>query len=322
MQTLTISVLLPTNRLDRFFDIALRSVGADLPFGSEVLVILNGEAIDQSNGIDWASFKIQNLRILRSFEAGIVAALNLGLREAQGEFIARMDGDDEVLPGRFLGQLEFLRKNTDFSAIGAQFVEVCQHGMVGARSHLPRRLRVKPWPPMTTRIAHPAVMFRRASALSVGGYRSDFHHAEDQDLWLRLLKISQLGNLPQVYLKYRKHSQQVSVENSNQQQLGLIQTYLWNAGLGSCEGLLFEALVAADYLKLIRGSHAIGLKTKCMLYGAVNYWSFSSKVGSSTKKFLENCWKHPLISLLFIWANRRSLLKAASASGTCEECAA
>jgi hypothetical protein len=35
-------------------------------------------------------------------------------------------------------------------------------------------------------IIHPAAVMRRAQVLELGGYRVEFKHAEDLDLWLRL----------------------------------------------------------------------------------------------------------------------------------------
>lgn len=322
MSSPAISVLLPSNNLDNFFDIALTSVHADLPEDSEILVVLNGDAIRQSTLTDWSKYGIPNLRLLYSYEEGLVAALNLGIHEARGEFIARMDADDVILPGRLSQQLAFLRREPEYAAVGTQYVEICSHGREGLKSRLPGHLRSKPWPPLSTQIAHPTVMFRRETVEMVGGYRSDFLHAEDQDLWLRLLQVSRLGNLNNVYLKYRKHVNQVSVANAAEQQIGLIQTYLWNAGMGSCGGLLFQAQVPTEFKTLIRGSTRIGLKTKLILLVAVDYWGFSAKVGKFPRRFVTSGMKHPGMAIFFLSSNWRGLLRYFTRSGSCEDCVA
>lgn len=322
MKTPPFSVLMPTNRLDDFFVDALKSVSFDLAEDAEVLIVLNGQAISQASEFDWSRFGISNLRLLTSHERGLVAALNMGLTEAQGEFVARMDADDLTLPGRFLEQLAFLRENPSFSAVGSQFVEVCVHGIPGRKSNLPRRLRRKPWRPLTTRMAHPTVMFRKETVQMVGGYRADFLHVEDQDLWLRLLDVSQVGNLSQVFLKYRKHGNQVSVENTGQQRQGLIRTYLWNSGLGETRGLLLEAESPQDYKSLIRDSELLGWRNKMALRMAVDLWTFTNEVGSGVGKFLSHAVARPAVAVIFIWSNRRSLLNAFRSSVQCKECRA
>lgn len=315
----TISVLMPTNRLDSFFELALQSVAADLTADSEVLVVLNGEAIERARAFDWARFDVANLRVLKSFENGLVAALNLGLSEARGEFIARMDADDLTLPGRFKQQAAFLRKRSDFAAVGTQIVEVCQHGNLGARSYLPERLS-RHWPPLNTKIAHPSVMFRRDSVLMLGGYRTTFLHAEDQDLWLRLLKVSRLGNLRTVFLAYRKHDNQVSVANAAEQNLGLLQTYLSNARVSIPDDEILEAQNSDDFRKIIWSPNQLGLKDKLFLDFIVRYWVFCDSVCGELARFVSRGVRHPLLAIAFVWANRRTLLKSGRARQFCTEC--
>jgi hypothetical protein len=52
-------------------------------------------------------------------------------------------------------------------------------------------------------------MFRRAEALSAGGYDSLFYPAEDYDLWVRLAANYRLGNLADFVCQYRVHGNQV-----------------------------------------------------------------------------------------------------------------
>lgn len=322
MKSPSFSVLLPTNKLDKLFIDALNSVSLDLAEDAEVLIVLNGEAIPQASEFDWARFGIPNLRLLTSHERGLVAALNIGLGEARGEFIARMDADDLTLTGRFSEQLAFLRNNRTFSAVGTQYVEVCEHGTLGRKSNLPHRLRSKPWRPLTTRMAHPTVMFRKEAVQMVGGYRADFLHVEDQDLWLRLLDVSRVGNLSRVFLKYRKHANQVSVENTGQQRQGLIRTYLWNSRLGAPRDLLLEANAPQDYKNLIRNSECLSWRTKMALRVAVDLWSFTNEVGSGVGSFLSHAVAHPAAAVIFIWSNRRWLRNAFHNSVQCQECRA
>ena len=59
---------------------------------------------------------------------GLIAALNQGVAEAQGEYIARMDADDVALPERFARQLQFLRDHpapTD-DDIDANLTNLCR----------------------------------------------------------------------------------------------------------------------------------------------------------------------------------------------------
>lgn len=58
-------------------------------------------------------------------------------------------------------------------------------------------------------IAHPTAMIRRDVLVKAGGYRAQYEHSEDLDLWLRLAEQGRLANLPQALFKYRRHVQSI-----------------------------------------------------------------------------------------------------------------
>ena len=49
---------------------------------------------------------------------GLTKSLNIAIKAAKGEFIARMDADDISLPQRFEKQVEFLTQNPEYIACG------------------------------------------------------------------------------------------------------------------------------------------------------------------------------------------------------------
>jgi glycosyltransferase involved in cell wall biosynthesis len=321
LQRVKLSIVLPTNKIDDFFSRALYSIEADLPDDAEILVVLNGPAIGQHHHSPFNSKFGRKIRFLNSYADGLVPALNLGLAQAFGEFIARMDGDDVSIAGRLGSQLEFLQENPEYSVVGSQFIEICIHGVMGAKSVLPKKIRAFPMPPLHTKIAHPTAMYRKSRVLSLGGYRAEFAHAEDQDLWLRLLKESKLGNLREVYLQYRRHPNQVSVENYLDQQLGLIQTYLVNYGLEGELNEILKANTATQFKSVIMKSALVSQAKKLKLRMAVDYWRFSVSTKRNPGKFVREAFTHPIIASIFLWANRQAVLRILARKAIyCELC--
>jgi glycosyltransferase involved in cell wall biosynthesis len=136
--------------------------------------------------------------------SGLSDTLNEGLRMAGCELIARMDQDDESLPHRLRIQCRYLSTRPDVAAVGS-FVFY-----MGTSADRDRLIR---FPVSSGEIArtlaeyncifHPTVMMRREAVLAFGGYRSEFKNAEDYDLWLRMSRQYQLGNIPIALLRYR-----------------------------------------------------------------------------------------------------------------------
>jgi glycosyltransferase involved in cell wall biosynthesis len=142
--------------------------------------------------------------VARGRSSGLASALNEGLIRASHEFVARMDADDQSLPSRLRIQREFLDTSPAVVAVGSAVLHM------GARRDFDHLVE----PPQTPReiartlqtencIYHSSVMMRRTAVLDLGGYRTEFLHAEDYDLWLRLSRNYDLVNLPEPLLRYR-----------------------------------------------------------------------------------------------------------------------
>jgi hypothetical protein len=80
-------------------------------------------------------------------------------------------------------------------------------------------------------------MIRKSVLTELGGYRDLYPHAEDQDLWSRILDEWWIANLRGTFLSYRVHPQQVSqLKRADQETSTLrisIDTALRRKGLAS-----------------------------------------------------------------------------------------
>jgi glycosyl transferase family 2 len=132
-----------------------------------------------------------------------------------------MDHDDVCRPDRFAKQISYLRLHPGYVAVGARVLFIDEDGMpihevVDRYSHedIERAL-------LSTQIgiAHPSAVIRKSALKAVGGYRADYPHAEDLDLFLRLAEIGRLANLPEVLLEYRQQMTSVSYQHTRQQSM-------------------------------------------------------------------------------------------------------
>ena len=70
---------------------------------------------------------------------GLAHALNEGLKNASGEFVARMDGDDFSHPDRLEKQLRFFEENPQISFVGSGAVLVNEKGEKWGERVFPER---------------------------------------------------------------------------------------------------------------------------------------------------------------------------------------
>jgi hypothetical protein len=154
----------------------------------------------------------QRIEVLRQQQGGIVAALNAGLARCTAPLVARLDADDIAAPQRLALQRDFLDANPDVVAVSGAVRHVDAQGRPsGTVSRLPDPSRADPlWAPaIEPYLIHPFLMARRDALAAVGGYR-ELRHAEDSDLYWRLVEIGRLRNMPEVLGDYRLHAGSIS----------------------------------------------------------------------------------------------------------------
>lgn len=208
-----VTYLLPISKDLKYLNYCLSSfIHEDYPC-FRIKVVVNGTLITLREVQEIVQKFEQSFQIeVVAVDGGLVEALNFGIQTSASKYIARIDADDAMIPGRTRSQVKVLEKDNEIGVIGGQAVLINASGeKIGDLNYLVGKFLVS-WR-MKTRCAvgHPFVMFRRELVESVGGYRSTSFPAEDYDLWTRLLSKTKFTNLPFPVGEHRKHDNQVSV---------------------------------------------------------------------------------------------------------------
>lgn len=211
-----ISVLMPVFNAERYVEAAVRSVLSQTFRDFELLIIDDGSTDASPSILRRLAAIDSRIRLSSRPNAGLVATLNELLAAASGDLIARMDADDLCRPERFERQCAFLDANPACVALGSrslfidpegwpifEFMDRFSHDEIEAGLFKPE-----------IAMLHPTVMLRRGAVCALGGYRADFPHVEDLDLFLRLGEVGRLANLPDVLLEYRVHLSSVSHQHT------------------------------------------------------------------------------------------------------------
>lgn len=136
---------------------------------------------------------------------GFVQSLNLGLADAKGDYVARMDGDDISLPVRFATQVAYLDENLSVGIVGSDILIIDGVGTAQSSRVYPHTgIQVRSRAFFRNPIAHPTVMIRREVLRRIGFYDQGFRRAEDYELWLRAIRAGiEINNINTVLLHYR-----------------------------------------------------------------------------------------------------------------------
>jgi len=200
-----ISVVMPVYNNERYLRTAIESVLSQTFGDFEFIVISESDTSSESRSIidSYADGRISHVR--NESRLGMIESLNVGLRLAKGEFVARMDADDVCIPNRFALQLEYLDRHPDVGIVGSSCRIVDDSGSTVSIDTRPGKAVVCRWmslfgPPLS----HPSAMVRTQVIRQIGGYDPSMI-CEDYDLWIRAFEVTEIENMPEILLVRRVH---------------------------------------------------------------------------------------------------------------------
>jgi GT2 family glycosyltransferase len=208
-----VSVLLPVWNAEAFLAEAIESVLRQT-FSSFELIVIDDGSTDRTAAIveEFANLD-ERVRVLRRPHEGISLALNTGIADARGEYVARMDGDDISVPDRLERQVAYLDTHPACVALGS-WIEVIDE----TARHIGLKTFATTNDEISTALlrgisamAHPTVVTRRDVLRAAGGYDPRRYPSEDLDLWLRLSERGELANVAEALLRHRRHKAAVGV---------------------------------------------------------------------------------------------------------------
>lgn len=207
-----VSVVIPAYNYGRFLRDAIDSALAQQHAPLEVIVVDDGST-DETPQI-LASYADPRLRPIRQENAGLSAARNRGIREAQHPFIAFLDADDRwdasflitVMAGfRELGERVALVA-TGSQRMTAEGELVVQPKRVSAPSSI---LTFRDFA-LRNRVFPTAVVARRSAFEICGDFDTTLRSSEDRDMWIRITSRFDAAYIDQPLVHIRRHGNNMS----------------------------------------------------------------------------------------------------------------
>ncbi|MFT5135405.1 MAG: glycosyltransferase involved in cell wall biosynthesis [Arenicella sp.] len=207
-----LSVIIPTyNRVD----LLQRAIGSvltqQLPNGLEPLQVIVVDDGSTDNTAVIMAERFPGIIYIEQSNSGVSAARNRGLREANGEWIALLDSDDEWLPQKLLRQFEMLAESR---------LLVCHTHEIWIRNgkrvnQMDKHQKRGGWIfehclPMCA-MSPSSIIIHNSVFNAIGVFDEAFPACEDYDLWLRLTARYSVAYVEQACInKYGGHADQLS----------------------------------------------------------------------------------------------------------------
>jgi hypothetical protein len=261
-----VSVVMSVFNGERFLREAVASILGQSFRDFEFIIINDGSTDGTGAMLDSYARSDPRVRVYHQENKGLTESLNRACGLAQGQYIARMDGDDVSTPDRLGRQIGFLEHHDKVGLLGGAVEEIDDQGR-----------RVSLWrPPLENEsiraalhsfslpISHPAVMMRKQAFDAMGGYRAPFLLAQDYDLWLRIVEDWEAANLSDVVVRKRTHSKMLSFCHRRQQKLAALAALaLWSARqLPSVEPAGQEQAISEGYLRTLQTYYACLIQSR------------------------------------------------------------
>ncbi len=190
----TVSVILPVYNSERYIGRCLRSLNRQSLHSKNYEIVVIDDFSSDSSLKEIKKYKSKNIRLIKNKKnLGLAKSLNIGIKNAKGSLLVRVDSDDWVHED-FLNILStFLFINQELDAVACDYVltdekeknikiENCDKKPIGC-----------------------GIMFRTQQLLDLGLYDEKFQYAEEEALRKIFLKKYKITRIPLNLYRYRQH---------------------------------------------------------------------------------------------------------------------
>ncbi|MHA1696340.1 MAG: glycosyltransferase family 2 protein [Candidatus Helarchaeota archaeon] len=184
------------------------------------MILIDDHSTDNSKEIikDFQKRDKRIKLISNNVNLGPAISRNLGIRQAQGKYIAILDSDDVSKQNRFESQVSFLNSHPEYALIGTNTIIIDISGKFVRKAHfITNENKLYRFMEKNNGIVNPSIMFRNGLDIF---YREKFRYSQDYDLFLCLLSRKiRFTNINEYLLYYRYNPSSISFSKSYHQKL-------------------------------------------------------------------------------------------------------
>lgn len=204
-----VSVVIPVFNAEKYLESSIESILNQTEKDIEVIIINDGSTDTSLEILNALQKKDNRIKIISQENKGVIKSLNEAILNSKGDYIARMDADDISFPHRIEKMLDYMEKH-NLDLCGSSAVTINERGEeIGKITRPETKDEIMRFTILHNPFIHPSVMFRRSIIEKVGLYKN-FKHAEDYELWTRIVFKYKVANIQEPLLYYRIHENQIT----------------------------------------------------------------------------------------------------------------
>lgn len=151
------------------------------------------------------------IKIISHANCGESESVTRAFQVAKGDFLLVVSADDPLLTDELFSQVfDWFQTDPNLVAVYPDWQMIDPHGQIIQTVLVPDYSDELLIGECRT-LPGPGVIFRRNSALKIGGRLSKWVYVGDYDFWLRLSRLGEIRHRPQVLAQWRHHPSSTSV---------------------------------------------------------------------------------------------------------------
>ncbi|MDQ6623233.1 MAG: glycosyltransferase family 2 protein [Verrucomicrobiota bacterium] len=199
-----VSVLVTVFNGEDFLSLGLDSISRQNFSDFELVVVDDGST--DATPLQLEANSDPRLRVIRNQRnLGIPLSRNIAIDAAKGCYCAFLSHDDIALPERLARQVEFLEKNKAIGLIGSAIETIDAEGKSRGVTQMPETSTAIRWMGLLECPMRQSALIGRTEIVRQHIYDPRFPSYSDWDFVMRVARHSEVRNLPEVLVQYRRH---------------------------------------------------------------------------------------------------------------------
>jgi glycosyltransferase involved in cell wall biosynthesis len=186
----------------------------------EVIIVDDGASAENLSLIGEYIGKLPKIKIITNEKnLGLTKSLNVGIKNSNSAYIARLDTDDYCSPERLQIQYNFLENHLDHVACSCHAIDVVEN-KTRLTPHTFEQIshdEVFKTTFYKNPIIHSGLFARKDSLIQIGGYDESYICAQDYNLIVRLFKKGKIVILGECLIYRHISNNQISIKKNRQQ---------------------------------------------------------------------------------------------------------